>query len=345
MSLITFSISLIISLLLVATAPFHQRVVNRNHSGPQQLHTGYVPRLGGVAIGGALLAGCYGLAGETQYLLFSLLLASAPVLLIGLCEDITARISATIRLVVTLITGLMFIVITDVRITDVHISYIDWMLQISWLSMLVTILAIATLTNAVNIIDGLNGLSIGTTIIMVGAIGIIAKQAGDSQLFIIAMIFGASLLGCFILNFPFGRIFAGDGGAYLSGALVAMLAILLSERNDGISAFASLIIIFYPFYELLRSTIRRKVTGRNTMAPDTRHLHSLIYAYISRNSQLAPYLANSISAVISWSLPLFGAVVALSTPTHSKWLFGGVVVTLILYEIATYWLKQQIVKR
>jgi len=345
MILFSFTISLIITVLLSATKRYHMALLYGHHAGPQQLHSGYVPRLGGIAIGGALLAGLMLAEAETQQIFFGMLIASIPVFLAGLAEDITARISANIRLIITLMTGVLFVLINDTSITHINIDRIDWLLQIGWISMGVTVLAIATLTNAVNIIDGLNGLSIGTSIIMVGTIGLIAGNSGDSQLFLIAMICVASLLGCFVINFPFGRIFAGDGGAYLMGALVAMLSILLSERNAGISPFASLIIIFYPFYELVRSTVRRRLAGRKTMAPDKRHLHSLIYAFIARHSRLAPQLSNSVSAILSWSLPLFCVLVAMSDPANSKRLFGGVIITIILYELANLWLKRQIRRR
>ena len=93
-----------------------------------------------------------------------------------------------------------------------------------------TVLVITTLTNAVNIIDGLNGLSIGTCIIMAGAVGIIADMR-------MTYISASHDLYCkhawlFVINFPLGRIFIGDGGAYLMGAIVAMLTILLKAESE-----------------------------------------------------------------------------------------------------------------
>jgi len=340
-----FTLSLIFSVLLIATARYQNDLVYRKHTGPQQLHSGYVPRFGGIACFAGLLAGYMLSDSAIQTVIFGLLIAAMPVFLIGLTEDITARIPPRIRLAVALLTGVIFIFVTDTSITRVNIDQLDWLLQIGWISACVSILAIATLTNAVNIIDGLNGLSIGTCIIMAGAVGLIAADANDSQLFVIAMICVASMLGCFVINFPFGRIFAGDGGAYLMGAMVAMLTILLSERNAGISPFASLMIIFYPFYELVRSTVRRRLAGRNTMAPDKRHLHSLVFAYISRHSRLEHTGANSLSAAITWLLPCFCVAVAITFPSSSKTLFAGVLIFILLYEAANLWLKKQISRR
>ena len=154
------------------------------------------------------------------------------------------------------------------------------------------------------------------------------------------MIFIASMLGCFVINFPLGRIFIGDGGAYLMGAIVAMLTILLSERNPEISPFASLIIVFYPFYELVRSTVRRKLAGRNTMAPDKRHLHSLVFAYISRFGQMTDTGANYIcSHYMAASLFLCGGCD--SVPYQTIWLCAGIIMFIIMYELANLWLKNR----
>lgn len=345
MLIFIFTISLIISLVMIVTAPYQNVLLYKRHAGPQQLHSGYVPRLGGIACFAGLLAGYMLSDFEIQAVFFGLLIAVVPVFLIGLTEDITALIAPKIRLVVAVLTGLIFIMVTGISITRVNVDQFDWLLQISWISFFVTVLAITTLTNAVNIIDGLNGLSIGTCIIMAGAVGIIAAYANDSQLYLLAMIFIASMLGCFVINFPLGRIFIGDGGAYLMGAIVAMLTILLSERNPEISPFASLIIVFYPFYELVRSTVRRKLAGRNTMAPDKRHLHSLVFAYISRFSQMTDTGANSLSAAITWLLPCFCVAVAISVPYQTIWLCAGIIMFIIMYELANLWLKKQMSRR
>ena len=69
----------------------------------------------------------------------------------------------------------------------------------------------------------------------------------------------ASLFGVFLFNFPFGKIFVGDGGAYFIGAVIAAMAVLLPERNNSVSPYASAIIVIYPFYELMRSFLRRLV--------------------------------------------------------------------------------------
>ena len=123
--------------------------------------------------------------------------------------------------------------------------------------------------HAINIIDGLNGLASGTCIIILTSIAILSGMSGDGDIKLVALLVLAPTLGFFLLNFPRGLIFLGDGGAYFLGMTVAFVAINLPTRNPEISSFASLLIVSYPIYETMRSYVRRFKKG-------ARHSCSLI---------------------------------------------------------------------
>ena len=76
--------------------------------------------------------------------------------------------------------------------------------------------------NAINIIDGFNGLAAGSLLIMFGAFAWVAHRLGDDLVFALAMLYAALVLGFFVVNFPHGKIFLGDGGAYFAGFLLAV---------------------------------------------------------------------------------------------------------------------------
>ena len=105
--------------------------------------------------------------------------------------------------------------------------------------------------------DGLNGLAAATAMLMIASFGLLAEKFGDTELAMICFLLIASGAGFVVWNFPFGKIFLGDSGAYLLGALAATLSVMLPERNAEISPFSSLLIVIYPFYELIRSFVRR----------------------------------------------------------------------------------------
>ena len=183
-------------------------------------------------------------------------------------------------------------------ITSVDLKLIDEILNINQISILLTILSIAAFSNAINIIDGLNGLALGSVLFMLLTINILSIYSGDQTLIIICSVMIGLILGLFIYNFPYGKIFLGDGGAYFLGFLIAFLVIILSERNEMISPFISLLIIFYPFYETVRSFVIRISKGfRNTMQPDTGHFHSLAYKYICEKSKIK-FISNNVQASI-----------------------------------------------
>ena len=137
--------------------------------------------------------------------------------------------------------------------------------------------------NAINIIDGFNGLAAGAMLIMLAAFAVVAHRVDDDLVFSLAVIYGALVLGFFLVNFPGGRIFLGDGGAYFCGFLLAALGVLLPARNADVSAWNALLICAYPVIETLAS-IRRKARrdGHSVGQPDRVHFHMLAHRRYAR---------------------------------------------------------------
>ena len=300
--------------------------------GPQKIHQGAIPRIGGMAI----IAGLFVCLALSQMpLLLLLIIAAAPVFLAGIVEDFTGSVSAKLRLVVSLFSGCLFCWMTGYQITSIGIDAFDFLLEITVISFVVTSLAVGAMVNALNIVDGLNGLAGATTFLMIGSFGVLSGQFGDFELQIICFSIVTTSLGFFVWNFPFGKIFLGDGGAYFLGALAAGIAVLLPERNDGISPFSSLLIVIYPFYELVRSTIRRILAkGYRALEPDNKHLHSLIYRYVSSRILMAKPIQNSLASAIVLILPLLCCFWAVMFANERSLLVSGVFAFILLYEIA-----------
>ena len=99
----------------------------------------------------------------------------------------------------------------------------------------------------------------------------------------LAILYAALVLGFFVVNFPLGKIFLGDGGAYFGGFLLASLGVLLPSRNPETSAWAAILICAYPVIETLAS-MRRKSRrhGHNVGQPDQVHFHMLAYRRYAR---------------------------------------------------------------
>ena len=276
--------------------------------GPQKFHSRPVPRIGGLAIVVGVAAGCIALAiarPDTASFSMWLLFCAAPAFLAGLAEDLTKRVRPALRLAFTGLAAALAFWFVDAAIARTAIPGLDTLVSYRVGSLLVTVFVVAGVANAVNIIDGFNGLASMCTVLMLISMAYVAFQVGDPLLGWLALAGVGAVLGFFVFNFPAGLIFLGDGGAYFLGFYVAELAILLLHRNPGVSPMFPLLLCIYPVFETLFSIYRRKwLRGRPVGMPDGAHLHSLIYRRIigwaagertareltRRNSMTSPYL-------------------------------------------------------
>ena len=268
--------SFVLCVLLVITKRWHGALTMDFTDGVQKFHTAPTPRIGGVPIVLGLVVAWAKAPQDVQTLLTPILLAGMPAFLFGVAEDITKRVGVMQRLLATMASGLLAWWITGQSISGVDLWGVDWLLGITFVSVLFTAFAVGGVANAINIIDGFNGLaSTMSTLAFIG-LGMIAWQVGDTALAGTALVLAACVWGFFWVNWPFGKLFLGDGGAYFIGFALAWVAVLLIERNPGVSAFAALVICVHPVTEVLFSMYRRKVRKDHPGMPDRLHFHSLV---------------------------------------------------------------------
>jgi UDP-N-acetylmuramyl pentapeptide phosphotransferase/UDP-N-acetylglucosamine-1-phosphate transferase len=187
------------------------------------------------------------------------------------------------RLLATMASGLLAWWITDYSLTRLDLWGVDLLLQFTFFSVLLTAFAVGGVANSINIIDGFNGYASLTCTIAFFGFSVIAFQVGDRNLSTVSLILAASVLGFFWVNWPLGRLFLGDGGAYFLGFALAWIAVLLIERNPSVSAFSALLICIIPITEVLFSIFRRKVRNKHPGKPDSLHFHSILQRrYVSR---------------------------------------------------------------
>lgn len=281
-ALIAAIASFLSCLLLVGTKKWHGAFSMDSSTGVQKFHTAPTPRIAGIALVVGVLAGYAAsshdpAAAEKRQILSAILMAGMPAFIFGLLEDITKKVSVKTRLLATMASGLLGWGITGVSLTHVDVWGVDWLLGFTAISVLFTAFAVGGIANSINIIDGFNGLTAGVALIMLTAFGLIAREVGDIPLAFTCLIIAGAVLGFFLVNWPYGKIFLGDGGAYFLGFTLAWIAILLPERNPEVSPWASLLICSYPIIEVIFSIYRRKFLRTNCDAtqPDAFHLHSL----------------------------------------------------------------------
>jgi UDP-N-acetylmuramyl pentapeptide phosphotransferase/UDP-N-acetylglucosamine-1-phosphate transferase len=174
-----------------------------------------------------------------------------------------------------------------------------------------TAFAVGGVANAINIVDGFNGLAGGLVIIYTLALGTIANQVDDGTLAGVFFATAAVTVGFMALNFPFGKIFLGDGGAYLLGFCLGWLSVLLIERNPQVNPAAVLLTCSYAVVEVVFSMYRRWKRAKPMMHPDRLHLHSLLNSRVTRNRlrQRSILLQNASVSPLVWLIAVVPAMV------------------------------------
>jgi UDP-N-acetylmuramyl pentapeptide phosphotransferase/UDP-N-acetylglucosamine-1-phosphate transferase len=313
-----FCAALACALVLVLSKRWHGRFSMDGTAGVQKSHTHPTPRVGGIAIVIGVIVAWATAQADTKAILGPLLLAGIPAFVFGLAEDVTKRVSVLDRLLATMLSGVMGWFITGVSITSLHVPGLDWLLTFTGFSVMFTAFAIGGVANAVNIVDGFNGLASGFVTLAMTGLALIAFAVGDTNLGTACLAVAAAALGFFAVNWPWGKLFLGDGGSYFGGFALAWAAVLLVERNQGVTPFAALLLCIHPVFEVLFSMFRRYFRKEHPGHPDRLHLHSLLHRRVVSRWQLPRWLANSLSGLIVAAMTAPALVLALwlhSSPT------------------------------
>lgn len=297
-------------------------------TGPQKFHSRPTPRIGGVGVLIGLLVGGIGILSFPQRLpgdeFGLLLLASLPAFAGGMAEDISKRTGVLPRLLLTMLAAALGAWLLGAVLPRLDIAGVDSLLAWAPLSIAITLFAVAGVANAINIIDGYNGLAGGYSVLVLAALAWVSAQVGDALLATSALAMIGALLGFLFWNYPKGKLFLGDGGAYLLGFWMAELSVLLVVRHPEVSPWFPLLLLIYPVFETLFSIYRKKVLrGHSPGHPDGLHFHMLVYKRLMRRtpgSQIDADMRNNRVASRIWTMSLFCIVPAVLFWRDTGWL-------------------------
>jgi UDP-N-acetylmuramyl pentapeptide phosphotransferase/UDP-N-acetylglucosamine-1-phosphate transferase len=308
----TCIVSFFLCFAVVLTKRWHASFSMDPLDGIQKFHTTLTPRIGGIPIFLALVMAWVMSTVEIQVFLGPILIAGAPAFLCGIAEDMTKHISILKRFVGTISSGLFACWITEYSLSRLDTWGVDLLMHFTFFSVVVTAFAVSGVANSINIIDGLNGYASSTCLSAFIVLALISFQVGDQILSNVSLILAACVWGFFWVNWPFGKLFLGDGGAYFLGFSLAWLAVLLIERNPSVSAFSALLICILPITEVLFSIFRRRVRNLHSAKPDGLHFHSLLHRrYISRSFVKWPNLfKNSFAGILMGLMGIVPAFIA-----------------------------------
>jgi UDP-N-acetylmuramyl pentapeptide phosphotransferase/UDP-N-acetylglucosamine-1-phosphate transferase len=251
-------------------------------SATQAMHTTPTPRLGGLAIllgivSTLALSGWTPLERHGTYVYLATL---SPLFLAGFLEDLGFRVPPKIRLSASILAGLLTALGWGIWVQEVNIPGFDFLLGFPAFAITFSVIAAAGVTNAFNLIDGLNGLAGLFSLSAALALSIISAQLGLHTFQAIFWMVIMATAGFLIFNFPFGKLFLGDAGAYLLGHTLVWTSIALLKVSPEISPFAILLLFFWPIADTLLAIWRRAQSGQRADAPDRLHFHQLVMRYI-----------------------------------------------------------------
>ncbi len=308
-------------------------LLDKDFLKPQSFHVLPVTRSGGIAVLISLCVFFYIYFLLYSKIVYDYILICFAMFAVGFLDDLKINIKPLTRLIF-----MVLFLFTLIYFLPIKILYIDLPILISLMnnhlfSSIFILLCFLFIVNGANLIDGFNGLlTINLIIINVilAYINIISSNFEFSILIIAQIIILFSFL---LFNFPNAKIFLGDSGAYVLGSLIALNVIITNNLNPNISTFFFCTLLFYLFFEVFFSFIRKLAQRKSPIYPDGEHLHMLCYYKISSiyGKDRANFL-NSLIINIFYFILVMPSIYFFENPSLSRYWF----ISLLLIYLAVY---------
>ena len=242
----------------------------------RRMHKKPTPRIGGLAIifGFTVATLCFA---QPSRQLYGTLAGAAIIAVMGViddCKNLPAKLKFVIQIIVALVVVFAGDIKIDVFTNPNFLSDNPYWVLPEWLSVTLTVIWIVFITNAVNFIDGLDGLAAGVSAIMSISLVFISIRVGEYSIAILGIALMGSCFGFLPFNFNPAKIFMGDTGSTFLGFMLATLSIQGVFKSYAVISFAvPLLILGLPLFDALFAMIRRILRGQSPMTADRGHLH------------------------------------------------------------------------
>lgn len=284
-----FVVNLGLTPLIIYLAHRHQWYDETNH---RKIHTEDIPRLGGIGIFVGMLvsafvaflvsAGGPGLPSTVAAEgggFGSLVLHFAPILIgmilihsLGLIDDFR-DLRASLKFVIQIVAAVV-VTLGPFRIERIPIPFVWYTLELGWFSYPVTVLWIVAISNAVNFIDGIDGLAGGTSAIAALFLAVVALMVGQGVWALVAIGLFGSLIAFLVFNGPPARIFMGDSGSYVLGFALGVFPLVLADGSGStLDMVPGITLLAVPILDMTSSVLRRMRRGRHPFSADREHVH------------------------------------------------------------------------
>ncbi|WP_394141244.1 glycosyltransferase family 4 protein [Cytobacillus oceanisediminis] len=291
----------------------------------RKVHAKIMPRLGGLAIYLSFIIGIVILQPKdpNEPYALAIVLGSFVILITGMLDDML-ELSAKYKFGGQLAAALIVVFVGGVSVPFINLPF-GGQIEFGYLSIPLTILWIVGITNAINLIDGLDGLAAGVSSIALVTISLMAVIMGNGYVAAVSSIVLFSTLGFLFYNFHPAKIFMGDTGALFLGYMISVLSLLGFKNVTLISFIVPIIILGVPISDTFFAIIRRIVNKKPISAPDKSHLHHCLLGLGFTHRQ---------TVLIIYALATFFGLTAVIFSQAKVWgAFVVIAVLLILIEI------------
>jgi len=312
-------------------------LLDQDFSKPQAFHKEAIYRSGGTAciISFILFLGVNYLLFEKIFYEYFFICFS--LFFIGYLDDIKIKISPNSRLLLMVIILIILINTLSIKIMHVDLVFVNLWLHSTVFSTIFVLFCFLFIINGANLIDGFNGL-LAIHMIIINSILLSINMNNNHFEFSVFLIGQIIILLSFLLfNFPKAKIFLGDSGSYFFGSLVALNTIYTNNLNPKISSFFFCILLFYLFFEVFFSFIRKIYQKKSPVLPDNKHLHMLTYKKIfqifgvEKSNYMNSIVINSIFCIL-----ILPSVYFVENSLICKFWFFSLILIYILFYFRLY---------
>ncbi len=269
-----------------------------------------------------------------------LLGAAAAMMLVGLFDDVLT-LRGRQKLIAQFV--ILSCVVGSGTLVE-QVSLFGWQFDLGMFAYPITMLWLLGAVNALNLIDGADGMATTAGTIICAGLTILSLYSGGAAEAIVAVSLAGALVGFLAYNRPPASIFLGDAGSMLIGLVVGVLATWSSVKGSTVLAAAPVAVLAIPLFDSLIAILRRSLTGRSIYATDRAHLHHLLSARFGPQGMLLVVAllcgATTIAAVLAvvfeqqW-IAVLGVLIVLGTLVITR-SFGHAELSLLLRRLANF---------
>ena len=265
------------------------------------------------------------------------------IFLTGLLSDLDILHSPFFRIIFQTIIIVVYLFLFDNFVSSIRVDFFDNLLNIFFIKLFFTSFCILVLINGTNFIDGVNTLVVGYFILVASNV-LYLTEVNDLDLDILLVSTClTSLVVIYIFNF-FGKIYLGDGGAYLISFVVGVTLIKFSNDNYLVSPYYIVALLWYPAYENLFSIIRKKILKKTPSTPDNEHLHQFIYLYLDKLFNINKNFSNTLSGILICLYNLFYFLFIFDEYHQTETLVYSNVFNVLFYNLLYFLLRKKLFK-